>query len=372
MYTRTQPYPSRILDRSLLTGPGSTKTTYHIALEAQDPRLSFKVGDSIGVLPSNDPDSVEEILRLIHASGSEEVLDARTSQKTTLKAFLTQKANLGRVNSAFFKFLCLHSAPSELLLPENKNALTAHLDSHSLIDLLHLHKPAPLPPQEFVQPLMPLMPRFYSIASSPKVYPGEIHLTVSYVCYEANGRTRYGVGSHFLCDLAALDETAVPFYVQPSHSFMLPEDPSASLILIGPGTGVAPYRAFLQERIAAQASGRHWLFFGERNRATDFYYGDFWLDLEKQGRLRLDLAFSRDQAEKIYVQHRMLEQKKSLYNWIQNGSYIYVCGDAQEMAKDVEAALVQIFQEEGSLPEEDARKALKSLRAEKRYLLDVY
>jgi sulfite reductase (NADPH) flavoprotein alpha-component len=180
------------------------------------------------------------------------------------------------------------------------------------------------------------------------------------------------VGSHFLCHQAAIESTPIPIYVQPSNHFTLPEDPATPIIMIGPGTGIAPFRAFLQERIASQAPGLNWLFFGERNQATDFYYADFWLELEKQGRLRLDLAFSRDQKEKIYVQHKLLEQKKSIWNWIEKGAMLYVCGDAEEMAKDVEWALKEIVQEEGKMIEEDARKFLKTMRAEKRYLLDVY
>jgi sulfite reductase (NADPH) flavoprotein alpha-component len=215
------------------------------------------------------------------------------------------------------------------------------------------------------------MPRFYSIASSPKVFPNEVHLTVAFLQYEANGQIHTGVGSHFLCCQAEVELTPVPIYVQPSHHFTLP-DPNTAMILIGPGTGIAPFRAFLQERLATQAPGLNWLFFGERNRATDFYYSDFWLQLEKQGRIRLDLAFSRDQPQKIYVQHKILEHKKSFWDWIQQGSWIYVCGDAENMAKDVDAALQQIAREEGQLSEEDARLYIKSLRTEKRYLLDVY
>jgi sulfite reductase (NADPH) flavoprotein alpha-component len=200
------------------------------------------------------------------------------------------------------------------------------------------------------------------------VYPHEIHLTVAFASFELGGQTYFGVGSHFLCIQSAL----VPFYVQPSNHFTLPEDPTRPIIMIGPGTGIAPFRAFIQERLAHHAEGRNWLFFGERNRATDFYYSDYWLELEKQGRIRIDTAFSRDQAEKIYVQHRLLERKKSIWEWIQDGAILYVCGDAEQMAKDVDAALQQIAREEGQMSDEEARKFLKTLRQEKRYLLDVY
>lgn len=348
MYSRTHPYLSRIKERALLTGPTSTKKTYHIALDISDSQLNFNVGDSIAVLPTNDFSIVDQIIYKLNATGKEEIFDPRSNTTVTFRDYLIHKANISKVS--FHK-----------LFPVEKTAVP-------LIELVEHHKPHP---SELCKVLLPLMPRFYSIASSPKVFPGEIHLTVAYVHYLVNGQMQYGVGSHFLCNQAEIESTPIPIYVQPSHSFALP-DPTKDMILIGPGTGIAPFRAFIQERMATQATGLNWVFFGERNRASDFYYGDFWTELEKQGRIRLSLAFSRDQAEKIYVQHRILEQKKSIWSWIQNGSYIYLCGDAEEMAKDVESALQRIVQEEGGLNEEDSRKFLKALRTEKRYLLDVY
>ncbi len=349
MYSRTHPYPARIQERLLLTGPTSTKKTYHIALDVANSDLTFQVGDSIGILPTNDPDIIDCILHKLHATGSEEIFDPRSHITYSFRDYLLHKANISKVS--FHK-----------LYPVEKTALP-------LLELVQHHQPSP---SELCKVLLPLMPRFYSIASSPKVFPDEIHLTVALTEYLISGQLQYGVGSHFLCHRAQIELTPIPIYVQPSHHFTLPSDPTASVILIGPGTGIAPFRAFLQERLATQATGRNWLFFGERNRASDFYYSDFWLELEKQGRIRLDLAFSRDQAEKVYVQHKMLEEKKSLWNWIQEGSYIYVCGDAEEMAKDVDAALQRIAHEEGILSEEEARRYLKALRAEKRFLLDVY
>jgi sulfite reductase (NADPH) flavoprotein alpha-component len=346
MYSRTHPYQARIKERELLTGPTSSKKTYHIALLIEN--FPFQVGDSIGVLPTNDPNIVDLIIQKLHAKGTEEIFDTRSNTTYTFRDYLLHKANINKVS--FHK-----------LFPVEKSA-------QHLLELVQHHKPHP---SELCKILLPLMPRFYSIASSPKVYPDEVHLTVTHQSYNINGQKHFGVGSHFLCEQAAVESTPVPIYVQPSNHFTLP-DPNASIILIGPGTGIAPFRAFIQERIATQSPGLNWLFFGERNRATDFYYSDYWLELEKQGRLRLDLAFSRDQEEKVYVQHKMLQEKKSLWHWIQQGSYLYVCGDAERMAKDVNAALEQIAREEGQMSEEEAYKYLKSLRAEKRYLLDVY
>ncbi|MBU6383605.1 MAG: sulfite reductase [Verrucomicrobia bacterium] len=348
MYSRIHPYISRIKERSLLTGPGSSKKTYHIVLDLEE-ALPFKVGDSIGVIPSNDAAVVDRILQLMGVGSQEEIEDPKTGQTVLFRDFLLHRANISKVS--FHK-----------LFPVEKTALP-------LLELLQHHKPGP---RELSRVLLPLLPRFYSIASSTRVFPNEVHLTVSFVHFELNGQTYFGVGSYFLCVQAEIESTPIPIYVQPSNHFTLPEDPNRSIIMIGPGTGVAPFRAFMQERMAGQAEGRNWLFFGERNRETDFYYGDYWLELEKQGRLRLSTAFSRDQAHKIYVQHKMLEEKKSLWEWIEEGAILYVCGDAEEMAKDVDAALQQIAQEEGGMSEEEARKFLKTLRHERRYVCDVY
>lgn len=349
IYTRTSPYAAKIRERFLLTGPGSTKETFHVALEASFAELPYKVGDSVGVIPTNDPALVEEILQRLNKDPEEVVLDPRSKTESSLREYLLQKANLARVSSK------LHTGET----------------ARHLIDVVEMDKPS-WSTAELIQGLSPLLPRFYSIASSPKLFAHEIHLTVAYVQYEMRNRKRVGVGSHFLCDLAAVGASDVPIYVQPSHHFTLPSDPNAPILLIGPGTGVAPFRAFLQERIALNAPGKNWLFFGERHRATDFYYEPFWKELEKMGRLRLDAAFSRDGAQKVYVQHKMGEQKKDVWDWLQNGAYLYVCGDANEMAKDVDFTLRQVAKEVGGLSEEGARDYFKQLRAEKRYLLDVY
>ncbi len=220
--------------------------------------------------------------------------------------------------------------------------------------------------------LAPLLPRFYSIASSPSVHPDEAHLTVSLSSYEYKGEIRYGVASQFLCHLATPHVTPIPCYVQPAAHFTIPSHSHADLIMVGPGTGVAPFRAFVQERLAQNATGNHWLFFGERHRATDFFYEEFWTALAQQQKLKLDLAFSRDQAEKIYVQHRMEENGLELWNWLDRGAYLYVCGDADPMAKQVEQTLLQIFETHGKLSSEESKLFLKTLRKEKRFLSDVY
>lgn len=351
-HNRFNPFPSRILERALLTGSGSTKKTYHLALDLAGSGIVYSPGDSIAILPENDPAEVDAFLGAIERTGDEFIFDPRSQTEFSLRDYLLCKANLHKPSPAFLRKLSAPPAEDKTVSELVSDAAFSYKELPSL--------------------LLPLLPRFYSIASSQHLFPNEVHLTVASVSYTAGGKIRHGVGTHFLCDRAAIGATKIPLYIQPSHGFALPADPNASIILVGPGTGVAPYRAFLQERLYKQTTGRNWLFFGERHRKHDFYYADFWLALEKEKRLRLDLAFSRDGNEKVYVQHKMWENRRDLFTWIEEGAYFYVCGDAKEMAKDVEAMLVKIFASEGNLPEEEVRRKLKALRVEKRYLADVY
>lgn len=349
MYTRTNPYLARIKSREKLSGPGSSKKTYHVVLEIEQEEITFNIGDSIGVIPQNHPELVEKIIKKLGADGNEQVYCKRTDRELPFREYLLTRANLQKCS--FHK-----------LFPVEKT-------SKPLIELIDAHQPHP---SELARVLLPLLPRFYSIASSLKVFPNEVHLLIAHVEYQIDGELQYGVGSHFLCKQAEVALTPIPIYVQPSNHFTLPSDPTTPIVMIGPGTGVAPFRAFLQERLATQSEGRNWLFFGECNEKTDFYYQDYWEELEKLGRIRLSTAFSRDQEEKMYVQHRMWEERKSLWEWIEEGALIYVCGDANQMAKDVDLTLERIIHTEGKLPEEDARIFLREMRKAKRYLLDVY
>ncbi len=277
MYSRASPYLSRVQERELLTGNSSTKKTYHIVLNIKDWESNYKVGDSIGVLPANDERQVDFILEKMNSNGEDLVLDHRANEKVSIRHFLTHRANLARVNRSFLSLLVEKGFPgseiSSLLESEDREKLSMFLQNHALQEFIC---DVSITPAEIAKVAMPLLPRFYSIANSAKVFPDEIHLLVAYVQYHVNGQERLGVGSHFLCDSSEIGETPIPIYVQPSNHFTVPEDLSKSMILIGPGTGVAPYRAFLQERMASQASGRNWLFFGERNQETDFYYKSFW------------------------------------------------------------------------------------------------
>jgi sulfite reductase (NADPH) flavoprotein alpha-component len=258
-----------------------------------------------------------------------------------------------------------------LLAPERAAELKQWLWGRGVIDLLS-HLPEPLKPAEFVSLLRKLAPRLYSISSSPKAHPEEVHLTVSAVRYESHGRGRKGVASTFLADRVG-DADVVKVFVQPSHGFRPPERGGTPIIMVGPGTGVAPFRAFLEERQAVGATGKNWLFFGDQKRDTDFLYQEQLETWVKDGHLnRLDLAFSRDQAEKCYVQHRMSENAAELWSWLEEGAHFYVCGDASRMAKDVDAALHKAIETAGGKNPEEAKAYVSGLKSDKRYQRDVY
>jgi sulfite reductase (NADPH) flavoprotein alpha-component len=269
-------------------------------------------------------------------------------------------------------FAKTNAALRELLAPERKDDLKKWLWGRGVIDLLTENPGVRLSAAEFVALLKPLAPRLYSISSSPKAHSGQVHLTINVVRYEAHGRARKGLASTFLADRAAA-ETPVPVFVQTSHGFRLPSNGETPVIMVGPGTGVAPFRAFLHERRVAGAQGRNWLFFGEQRAATDFYYRD---ELEKMladGRLtKLSTAFSRDQPEKIYVQTRMLENTAELWSWLEAGAHFYVCGDANRMAKDVDDALHKIIETAGGKSADEAKACVARLKSDKRYQRDVY
>lgn len=334
-YSRQNPYVARIKERSLLSGPSSTKKTYHISLDLANAPLSHLPGDSAAILPMNDPLLVEEILSRLQVDPTTPFVHPKTGAVSSVQNHLLFHANLAKLPSAWG-------------MPEG--------DFLDAID-------AKAAGFDQIKELLPLLPRFYSIASSQRMFPDEIHLTVAAAETTLFGRVRRGVGSHFLSSLAE----EVPLYIQPGHHFRLPPSPNTPVIMIGAGTGIAPYRAFIQERLSVQSKGKNWLFFGERHEASDFYYRSFFRDLEAQGALRLKLAFSRDQEEKIYVQHRLFEERKMVWQWLQEGAHLYVCGDAKNMARDVEATLLRIAEEEGK-----NGAYLKELKKEKRYLIDVY
>lgn len=378
-YTKDNPLPATLLENRVLNKDGSGKDTRHLVIDIAGSGLTYKVGDSLGVFAANRPQLVEEIIALLGATGNEPVQVARLPAPVSLREALTTKVSLAGPGRKVLEAFATKAGAAadkarlgELLAPGADELRETFLGQREFIDLLEEFPGVKLTPQEFVDHLRRLMPRLYSIASSPVLHPGQVHLTVAPVRYESNGRRRYGVCSTFLADRATRRKTLIPVFVAPSH-FGLPVDPARDIIMVGPGTGIAPFRAFVQERIATQAPGRNWLFFGDQHAATDYLYGDEWTRLLAAGKMaRVDLAFSRDQAKKVYVQDRMRENAAELWAWLKAGAAFYVCGDAHRMAKDVDAALHQVIAEQGGLGPAGAVEYVKEMRKERRYQRDIY
>jgi sulfite reductase (NADPH) flavoprotein alpha-component len=381
LYNKDNPFPARLTENRLLNKLGSHKETRHIVVNIAGSDLHYKVGDSLGVFASNRSSEVNEILQRLNATGDEPVSPAmlRLAAPISLREALTSRLALAKPTKKIVETLAAKATNeadkarlTELTAPEAKDQLTGYLEDREFIDLLTEYPSATLTPQELVDHMRKLMPRLYSIASSSKPFPHEVHLTVAVVRYQTNHRERVGVASTFLSDRADLNATPVPVFVSDSH-FGVPADGATDIIMVGPGTGVAPFRAFLQERTATGAKGRNWLFFGDQHRATDYLYEEEWQAWQAQGALaRVDLAFSRDQTLKVYVQDRMRENAAELWSWIKSGAHFYVCGDAKRMAKDVDLALHQIIEEQGGLNLTQATDYVKQMKKDKRYQRDVY
>lgn len=381
VYSKDHPFPAKITGNRILTKPGSAKETRHFVVDLTGSGLHYKAGDSLGVFPTNRASEVDELLRHLGATGTELVSPAmlKLTAPIPLREALSSRLTLASPTPKIIGTLAAKAAhPDEkakltgLLAPEAKEVLTTFLDQREYVDLLAEFPSAKLTPQEFVDHLRKLMPRLYSIASSPRVHPTEIHLTVAVVRYETNGRDRVGVATTFMADRVQVGTTPAPVFVSHSH-FGPPDDGAKDAIMVGPGTGIAPFRAFVQDRVASGAAGRNWVFFGDQKHATDFLYGDEWLDcVAKKQVARLDLAWSRDQIQKIYVQDRMRENAAELWAWLQGGGYFYVCGDAKRMAKDVDVALHEIIAEQGKMDPVAATEYVKAMKKEKRYQRDVY
>jgi sulfite reductase (NADPH) flavoprotein alpha-component len=378
-FDKDHPFPALVSENRLLSGAGSGKETRHFVVGLAGSGLSYKAGDSLGIFATNRSQDVAEILSHLGATGDEPVLLPKATAPIALREALTRRLALAGPTRKIVETLAGRATdPAEkarlaaLLVPEAKEDLEAFLGEREYADLLAEFPSARLTPQELVDHLRKLMPRLYSIASSPRLYPEEIHLTVAIVRYRTNGRERHGVCSTFLADRVVTGETPTPVFVSHSH-FGPPEDGARDCIMVGPGTGIAPFRAFVQDRAASGATGRNWLFFGDQRRATDFLYEAEWADWQARGKLqRLDLAWSRDQAAKIYVQDRMREQAAELWSWIRGGAGFFVCGDAKRMAKDVDLALHEIIAAQGGMSPEQAADYVKQMKKDKRYLRDVY
>ena len=368
--SKANPYASELLVNRLMT-QGSDKETRHFELSLKDSDLHYLPGDSLGVLPINCEWVVSNLLSAVGLSGEETVEIGEES--LVLKLALMNRLActvLSKMQIKKFNEFAQSEKLANLLELVNKDDLVEYMWGKELIDLF-LEFPQPeMSAQDFVSLLRPMPPRLYSIASSITAHPEEVHLTVAVVRYVGNGKKRKGVCSSYLAERVG---DTILCYFHPNKNFKLPEDSSTPIIMVGPGTGVAPFRAFIEERKALGSSGKNWLFFGDRTKNTDYLYGDEWEAYQKDGILnRLDLAWSRDQAEKVYVQHKMLEKKGELWSWLNDGAVFYVCGDASRMAKDVDQALRSIAQSEGGLSEEDAGFWVKNLQKERRYLKDIY
>ncbi len=373
-YSRTNPFPARLITNRRLNAASSTKDTRHFEISLESSGLTYEVGDALGVMPQNCPALVDESLRALGCDGEEAVTEP-SGKETSLRSALLRSYQITKLGSSFLQHLADAAEDAELkslLEPARKADLDKFLYGRELIDLLLRCPSAKFAPTEFVELLAKLQPRLYSISSSPKAHPGEVHLTVAAVRYESHGRPRRGVCSTFLADRVD-SETPVPVFVQTSHGFRLPADGSRPIIMVGPGTGIAPFRAFLEERRAIGATGRNWLFFGDQKLSCDFLYREeLEAMLAENSLTRFDTAFSRDQEEKIYVQTRMLEQAVELWNWLEDGAHFYVCGDAKRMAKDVDAALHEVIQKAGGKSAEAAKEYVARLKTQKRYQRDVY
>jgi len=364
--------PARQVVNRRLNGPGSAKDVRQIGFDLTGTGLAYEAGDALGVHPQNDPALVEEILATLGLSGDAAV-QLQGQGEMPLAEALRSHLEIARPAPSVLKWWAEVSENMELaalLASNDKAALSSFLWGRQLADILHAAQ-AKVSAQEFVAALKPLQPRLYSISSSSRRDPARVELTISAVRYAHDGRARGGVASTFLAD--RLEGGEARLFVQPSAHFRVPADGDAPVIMVGPGTGIAPFRAFLQEREAAGAKGRNWLFFGEQTRAHDFYYRDELEAWQASGHLtRLDLAFSRDQDRKIYVQDLMRENGAELFRWLEEGAYFYVCGDAARMAKDVDAALAAVVAQHGGLGADKARAYVDALGAARRYVRDVY
>jgi len=356
-----------------LNRAGSDKDTRHVVFRIERGDLAYEVGDSFGVQASNCPELVAAVIERLGARAHEPV-DGPDGSRRNLGEALSRVCDIGRPSDAAVEVLA--SRAHDLDESQRLQALAegypgAQPEDADLLDLL-LAFPSTRPPvQELVSALALLQPRLYSIASSPSANAAEVHLTVAAVRYRRHGRLRKGIASTFLAERAAAG-AQIPVFVQNAHGFRLPAKDDAPVVMIGPGTGIAPFRAFLQERRASGASGRNWLFFGDRRRATDFLYEEELTLYARDGLLtRLDLAFSRDQSERLYVQHRMRENARELWSWLEDGAHLYVCG-ATAMARDVDAALAAIIARQGRRSLGEAKAYLASLARAERYQRDVY
>ncbi|KGA96540.1 sulfite reductase subunit alpha [Alkalihalobacillus alcalophilus ATCC 27647 = CGMCC 1.3604] len=374
-YSRTNPFQAEVLENINLNGQGSNKETRHLEISLEGSGLTYKPGDSLGIIPKNDPKLVELLLKELQWSEDEIVTVNKQGDVLPLKEALISYFEITVLTKPLLENLAKLSANEELhnlLAPENKDKLKEYLNGRDLLDVVQDYGPFSGSIQDFIAHLRKIPGRLYSIASSLEANPEEVHLTIGAVRYESFGRNRNGVCS-ILCSERIEPGDTLPVYIQSNDNFKLPENPETPIIMVGPGTGVAPFRAFMQEREEIGATGKSWLFFGDQHFVTDFLYQIEWQGWLKDGNLtKMDVAFSRDKAEKVYVQHRMLEHSKELFNWLEEGAVVYICGDEKNMAHDVHETLISIIEKEGHFSKTEAQEYLANMQQQKRYQRDVY
>lgn len=369
-YDRKNPFAAPILEKIQLNGRGSTKETWHVEVSLEDSGLMYEPGDSLGIVPENAPEVVGLVLKNAGVSNSESV-DWRGEQKSIAEV-LTYDLELNLLSRDVLEKVFAKNNDAKLKeLLDDPALLKAYVYGRDIADLLHDFK-TDWNAQELVNTLRKLQPRLYSLASSLNFVPEETHLTIGAVRYETQGRKRTGAASTFIADNLTIGQS-LQVFVEKNEYFRLPQDTSTPIIMVGAGTGIAPFRAFVQEREAQGAEGKSWLFFGNPHFTTDFLYQTEWQQALKKGNLtKLDVAFSRDQAEKVYCQHKLLQNSRELYDWLENGAQFYVCGDKNRLAPDVESALIQAVAKEANFSEERAVEYVKNLKKQRRYLEDVY
>lgn len=368
-YSRAHPVRAHFLSRARLNGPGSNKETFHIEIDLSESGLDYAAGDSLGIFPRNDPALADAIIAAIDVPADFPIAGE------AFRDVLIERTSLGAAPDALFQFISYLTGGERKKLAQalargdDPDGDAEHLDVLAALQKFPGVRPDP---EALIEVLEPLQPRLYSISSSPRANPGRVSLTVDAVRYDALGRECLGVASTFL-GARVPDAGEVLVYVQKAHDFALPPSGETPIIMVGPGTGVAPFRAFLHERMAARAEGPSWLFFGHQHEAHDFFYADEWAMLRQRGVLtNLSTAWSRDGAQRTYVQQRIRESGYELFHWLERGAHFYVCGDAKKMAKDVEAAVRDVAAAHGGMSAEAAADYVAKLKAAKRYQADVY
>ncbi|KSU87219.1 sulfite reductase [NADPH] flavoprotein alpha-component [Priestia veravalensis] len=372
-YSRTNPFKAEVLENLNLNGRGSNKETRHLELSLEGSGLTFEPGDSLGVYPENDPELVDSLISELGFNPDEVVKVNKQGDVRSLREALISNFEITTLTKPLLEQVAKLTGNEELhALISDSAKVKEYVYGRDLLDLIKDFGPLGVSVGDFVALLRKLPARLYSIASSLEANPDEVHLTIGAVRYDSHGRERKGVCS-ILCAERLQPGDTLPVYIQHNQNFKLPSNPETPIIMVGPGTGVAPFRSFMQEREEVGAEGKSWMFFGDQHFVTDFLYQTEWQQWLKDGVLtKMDVAFSRDTAEKVYVQHRMKEHSKDLFEWLEEGAVVYICGDEKHMAHDVHNTLIDIIEQEGNVSREQAEQYLADMQQQKRYQRDVY